>query len=127
MAAAPLASLTRIARQFVPGVATRKLELLAGLDRARLRSADQVFRLHELLCYLVACPDDRRIHARARRMLRRFAQRPDLRHHRAQLAGSGIAGTDTPYRFFWPTADWLRRSWPGRMSMPVCPSRPVKR
>ena len=117
MAAAPLASLTRIARQYGPGLATRKLELLAGLDRARLRSADQVFRLHELLCYLVACPDDRRIHARARRMLHRFAERPDLRRQRARLVGSGIAGTDTPYRFFWPTADWLRRSWPGRLHL----------
>ena len=40
----------------------------------------------------------------ARRMLRAFGDRADLRRHREALRGSGIAGTDTPFRFFWPTA-----------------------
>src|SRR5262245_12586803 len=48
-------------------------------------------------------------------MLLAFRRRPDLRRHRAALAGSGIAGTDTPYRFFWPTARWLSVRWPGAL------------
>ncbi|MBM5812400.1 MAG: hypothetical protein FJ191_10620 [Gammaproteobacteria bacterium] len=117
MAAAPLTALARIARHYGRGLAARKLALLDALARARLTSADQVFRLHELLSFLAAYPDDRRIRARARRLLSRFGARADLRRHRARLAGSGIAGTDTPYRYFWPTAAWLARHWPGRLHL----------
>lgn len=117
MAAASLTVLARIARQYGPRLAARKLALLDSLARARLASADQVFRLHELLSFLAAFPDDRRIRARARRLLARFAARADLRRYRARLAGSGIAGTDTPYRYYWPTADWLARRWPGRLHL----------
>ncbi len=48
-------------------------------------------------------------------MLRNFHRRTDLRRYRAALAGSGIAGTDTPYRFFWPTARWISLNWPGAL------------
>ena len=48
-------------------------------------------------------------------MLREFSRRPDLRRHRDALAGTGIAGTDTPYRFFWPTAHWISQHWPGAL------------
>ena len=48
-------------------------------------------------------------------MLKDFRRRSDLRRHRAALAGSGIAGTDTPYRFFWPTAQWIAQCWPGAL------------
>ncbi len=48
-------------------------------------------------------------------MLRGFRRRADLRRHRASLAGSGIAGTDTPYRFFWPSARWISLTWPGAL------------
>ncbi|MGH8135944.1 MAG: hypothetical protein ACRER4_06320, partial [Steroidobacteraceae bacterium] len=50
-----------------------------------------------------------------RRMLRAFSRRPDLFRHRRALAGTGIAGTDTPYRFFWPTAHWIAQHWPGAL------------
>ena len=114
-AAAALASLARLRRQYGPGLASRKLDLLTVLARARLAKASQVKRLHELLCFLDAYPDSRQVQTRARRMLHAFRLRPDLRRHRAALAGSGIAGTDTPYRFFWPTARWLSRRWPGAL------------
>lgn len=114
-AASTLTSLERIARRYGPGLAARKLLLLSALDAARLSSAGQLRRLHELLCFLDAYPDDRGVRGRVRRMLRGFARRPDLRRHRNSLAGSGIAGTDTPYRFFWPTAHWISRQWPGAL------------
>ncbi len=110
-----LASLGRIGRRHEPGLASPKASLLERLSRGRLRSGAQVLRLHELLEYLEAYADDRRVHDRARRMLREFAARSDLRRHRRALAGSGIAGTDTPYRFFWPTAHWISRHWPGAL------------
>jgi hypothetical protein len=116
-AAAALASLTRLGRQYGPGLASRKLDLLAMLARTRLATAPQVKRLHELLCFLHAYPDNRQVQVRVRRMLQAFRGRPDLRRHRATLAGSGIAGTDTPYRFFWPTARWLSARWPGALRL----------
>jgi muconolactone delta-isomerase len=114
-AAHALGSLERIARRYGPGLVARKLALLAVLADARLESAHQLRRLHELLCFLDAYPDDRRIRGRVRRMLREFGRRPELRRHRNALASTGIAGTDTPYRFFWPTAHWIAQHWPGAL------------
>ncbi len=110
-----LASLARIARQYGPGLGARKLALLRRLAGAKLASARQVLRLHEQLCFLDAYPDDLQVRRRVRRMLNDFRRRADLRRHRAALAGSGIAGTDTPYRFFWPTAQWIGQLWPGSL------------
>ncbi len=114
-AVSALASLERIGRRHGPGLAARKLVLLRLLAGGHLRTARQVSRLHELLEYLDAFPDDRRVHAGVRRMIRGFSRRADLRRFRQTLAGTGIAGTDTPYRFFWPTARWISRSWPGAL------------
>jgi hypothetical protein len=114
-AAGTLASLGRIGRHHAPGLAARKLELLRILARSRLSSASLVLRLHEMLCFLDAYPDDRQVHIQARRMLRGFGRRPDLKRHRVSLAGTGIAGTDTPFRFFFPTAHWITQLWPGAL------------
>lgn len=114
-AAALLASLERIGRRHAPGLPARKLVLLDALSRASLATPRQVLRLHELLCFLEAYPDNRRVHGRARRMLRAFSRRADLRRHRHSLAASGIAGTDTPFRFFFPTAQWITQHWPGAL------------
>ena len=114
-AARILGSLERITRRYGPGLPARKLALLEVLADARLESAGQLRRLHELLCFQDAYPDNRRVRGRVRRMLREFSQRPELRRHRNDLAGTGIAGTDTPYRFFWPTAHWITQHWPGAL------------
>ncbi|MDP9198443.1 MAG: hypothetical protein M3O07_04410 [Pseudomonadota bacterium] len=114
-AAGTLASFGRIAKDHAPGLAARKLDLLKTLSRSRLPTPRRVLRLHEFLCFLNAYPDDRRVHQQVRRMLRHFGQRPDLKTHRPALAGSGIAGTDTPYRFYFPTAHWITRHWPGAL------------
>lgn len=111
----PAAAFSRIARRYGKGLATRKLGLLAALTAARLRGPAQVRRLHEDLCFLEAYPDDARVHRAARGILRAFRERADLRRHREALAGSGIAGTDTPFRFFWPTARWIAQEWPGAL------------
>ncbi len=113
--AVTLARLSRVARLYVPDVADRKLVLLRKLSRLSLASARQVHRLHELLCFLEAYPDDERVRSLVRVMLRKFGHRVDLARHRATLAGSGIAGTDIPFRFFWPTAWWIACNWPGAL------------
>jgi hypothetical protein len=100
-----------------PGRAAVKLALLRALARARLRTSGEVLRLHEHLCFLRAYPDDRAVLAQVERMLDGFARRSDLRRHRDALVGSGIAGTDIRYRFFWPTARWLGARWPDRLAI----------
>lgn len=111
----PARAFGRIARRYGEGLPARKLALMAQLARSRLRMAADVRCLHEALCFLEAYPDDARVHRAAQRLLRTFARRSDLRRHRDALAGSGIAGTDTPFRFFWPTAHWIARNWPGAL------------
>jgi hypothetical protein len=117
MVARALANLEKIKDDYRAGSAARKLALLRELDRARLRTAGQVERLHEALCFLRAYPDDARVAARVERMLRGFARRADLRRQRARLADSGIAGTTIRYRFFWPTACWLAHRWPAQFRL----------
>jgi hypothetical protein len=117
MAARALAALERIKDRYDPAAARRKLALLGELDRARLPTAGQVERLHEVLCFLRAYPDDARVAARVERMLRGFARRADLHRNRTRLADSGIAGTTIRYRFFWPTARWLAHRWPAQFRL----------
>jgi len=117
MATRALANLERIKDDYRAGAAARKLVLLRELDRARLRTAGQVERLHEALCFLRAYPDDARVAVRVERMLRGFARRADLRRQRGRLADSGIAGTTIRYRFFWPTACWLAHRWPAQFRL----------
>jgi hypothetical protein len=94
------------------GYADEKLALLKRLAHAQLSTAAQVRRLHELLCFLRAYPDDARVLSRVEAMLERFDRRADLRRHRDALAYSGIAGTLGWFPFFYPTAVWLARRWP---------------
>jgi hypothetical protein len=114
-AAAALRALEGARDDYGAGAGERKLSLLAVLADARLRSAGEVRRLHEALCFLRAYPDDASLLAAVERMLAHFDRRADLRGHREALAHSGIAGTTTWYPFFWPTARWLAGRWPKRL------------
>ncbi|HEU0225948.1 MAG TPA: hypothetical protein VFR29_10970 [Steroidobacteraceae bacterium] len=109
------AAFARIARRYGGGLALRKRVLITAIAVMRLRTAAEVRSLHEALCFLDAYPDDLRVRRAAQRLLRGFHARADLQRHRDALAGSGIAGTDTPFRFFWPTARWISRNWPGAL------------
>ena len=114
--AARLVRLERTRAEFGAGTEARKLELLATLERTTL-GAGALARLHEALCFLRAYPDGPRLLARVEAMLAGFARRRDLRRHRAVLADSGIAGTATEFRFFWPTARWLARRWASSLTI----------
>lgn len=102
-----LRALGRVVHEFGADLAERKLELVRRLGAARLSSAKQVLAFHEALIFLRAYPDDERVLALCEQLLQRFEGRPDLRRFRADLADSGIAGTEIAYRFYAPTASWL--------------------
>jgi hypothetical protein len=117
VARAILAALERAKYDYGPGCAEIKLALLARLEQRRLRTPRALKRLHEILCFLRAYPDDPRVLEQAERMLERFHRRADLRRNRSALIDSGIAGTTIRYRFFWSTARWLARHWPDRLAL----------
>ena len=113
----PLRALERLRNVHHAESGREKDILLQVLERTRLRSAAEVERLHEILCFLRAYPDDARTLARVSRMLRRFAHRVDLRRYADELENTGIAGTAIRFPFFWPTAVWLARNWPRQLTL----------
>src|SRR5690606_32295648 len=110
-----LKALERIRAEYGPGLAGRKLGLIAALDRERLRSAKHVHALHEALCFLRAYPDDAELLAAVEQRLARFDARRDLCELAEDLADSGIAGTPIDYRFYAEMARWLAQHWPTRL------------
>ena len=112
-----LDDLLNLRLQFGAEAASRKLSLLLRLDRIRLPSGDAVSRLHEMLCFMRAYPDNAELLDRVRRALDRFEGRRDFRRFRLHLADTGIAGTDTHLTFFWPTARWIANRWPESLAV----------
>jgi hypothetical protein len=115
MAQNSLLRLERIKDRFGARFAARKLAALNALARTRLRTAREVERLHEAVCFVRAYPDDHHVLAAARRLLATFALRSDLRQARSELDHSGIAGTICWFPFFYPTALWLAARWPKQL------------
>ncbi len=99
------------------GASAEKLALMGRLSARRLSGAAEVLRLHEVLCFLRAYPDDPAVLGGAETMLAEFPERGDLRRHRRALADSGIDGTATHYAFYWPTVRWLVSRWPDRCTI----------
>jgi hypothetical protein len=115
MARQSLARLERIRQSFGAVHAQRKVEAIGELARTRLRTARDVRRLHEVLCFIRAYPDDARVLHAAASALAAFSRRPDLREFRDALAHSGIAGTTNWFPYFFPTAAWLVAHWPQQL------------
>jgi len=113
--AAVLRELDKVRLEYGPGSGRRKRRLLRSLADRRLGAAREVERFHEALCFLEAFPDNPSLLAEVRRCLARFDRRADLRRFRKKLADTGIAGTDTFYPFYYPTALWLARRWGDRL------------
>lgn len=112
-----LNELEKLKARYGDGSAPRKLELLRVMAHRRLSTARDVLRLHEILCFLRAYPDGPELLERVEAMLARFARRADLRRHRRALENTGVAGTVIEYPFYWVTARWLARKWPGALTV----------
>ena len=112
-----LRRLVRLKNVLGTDVAAEKLALLRTLERGRLPRATDVARLHEVLCFMRAYPDNAEQLAMVERILDNFTQRKDLIRHRQALMDSGIAGTAIYYSFYWLTARWLLKNWPGAISI----------
>jgi hypothetical protein len=97
--------------------AAAKKACLVALAQRSAGTARGVERLHEVLCFLRAYPDDAEVLARIVSMLAEFARRGDLRRHRRALRDTGIAGTAIRFPFFAGTARWLAARWGGRLAV----------
>jgi hypothetical protein len=115
MATSALRDLERRKDRFDPASTRIKLRRLRELARTRFARADQVRRLHELLCFMRAYPDSAEVLHAVEFILNGFDRRRDLRVQREALAYSGIAGTTLWFPFFYPTALWLAQRWPTRL------------
>jgi hypothetical protein len=110
-----LKQLESLKSDFGSRAAEQKKACLQVLESAQLKSADQIERLHDILCFMQAWPDDETILSSVDAMLAHFGQRRDLKRHAAELANTGIAGTPIHFRFFAVTAKWLAERWPDRI------------
>jgi hypothetical protein len=97
------------ASRFSAEARAEKKRLLAALEAARITEAAALLRLHEVLCFLQAYPDDRELLRRVDGLLRSFQARAQSLPPRtlARLHDSGIAGSTIEYPFGLPLSRWL--------------------
>ncbi|MGZ8981990.1 MAG: hypothetical protein ACXW2D_14675 [Burkholderiaceae bacterium] len=115
MATSTLRELEQLKDRFDSASARIKLRRLRELAGTRFGRVGQLERLHEVLCFMRAYPDNAEVLQAVESMLDKFDRRGDLRAHREALAYSGIAGTTLWFPFFYPTALWLAQCWPGQL------------
>ncbi|MBN1418998.1 MAG: hypothetical protein JXP34_09495 [Planctomycetes bacterium] len=111
-ASRPIERLGRLRHAFGAEAARGKLEALRAIAGRRLRTAGQVRKLHALLCFLIAHPDDEEIFRTAGTLLDGLAARIRAlpRAHRARLDDSGIEGTRLRFDASYGVTDVLVRS-----------------
>ena len=112
-----LAEVERLKYVFEATVSDEKLLILAALEWSQLSGANNVLRLHDLLCFMRAYPDNDEVLTTVERMLIGFTQRKDFIRHRGLLADTGISGTSIYFSFYWQTALWLCERWPNAISI----------
>jgi hypothetical protein len=96
-----------IRAHYGPEAAAEKLGLLRTLARARLATAGELRRLHEVLLFLRAFPDDEAVLEASESLLAGFVRRADLRGLRSELEDTGLEGTAVNYSFSLPMSRWL--------------------
>jgi len=116
-ATAALTALEELKYHFGKDPSLSKQKLLRRLETGSLPTAAAVLRLHELLCFWRAYPDDAKLLRQIENMLAGFGARRDLRRHRGDLLDSGVAGADIRYEFYMQMAQWLAQHWPDRLQI----------
>jgi len=104
-------SLHDVRNEFTADSAVEKRALLADVDPHAVHSAVLLRRLHDVLCFLRAFPDDAEVLDRAEAMLHAFAGRVARLSpaQRESLHNTGIAGTVACHEFSFVLAEWLAR------------------
>ena len=98
-------------------IAEERLRSLRLLGRRTCSSPAELVSLHESLCMARAYPDDRQVYELTHRLSREFHRRGDLKRFAAGLDGLGLSGVPIRYPFYWPTASWLTKRFPGSLNV----------
>ncbi len=111
-----LERLEALKTDFSPTAAARRQELLRRLSRARFTAPALLYRYHELLCFLCACPDRPALLRAVRRELNRFGSRVDLLRDHEDFADildqKGLARTAVYCPVTLAAAQWLAARHP---------------
>jgi hypothetical protein len=114
-----LSSLEGLKTLFAPADAIRKERLLRSLNKRRIADPPSLIRLHEILLFMRAYPQNAKLLRLAERLLSSFAARVDqLRRAGTDLVdlnyieASGIAGTTITGTFSYDIARWLAGRYP---------------
>ena len=109
-----LDQLDEVKTQFAPAAARRLERLLARLSRKRLNDTDSLFRLHEILLFLRAYPQNASIVRATEKQLRDFSDRVVFLHEQGidlsplqHPEVSGLAGTSVTDTFSFYIVRWL--------------------
>ena len=102
-------ALAECATRFGAAARGEKTRVLARLASIQIAGDKTLERLHEILCFMRAYPDDGAVQAAAEAALRQVPDRVSrlTPRARARLHDSGIAGTDLDYPFGLPMTRWL--------------------
>ena len=101
--------------EFGPPAAERKQACLQALKAASFGTAGQLLRLHEILCFMQAWPDDDAILSLVDVMLARFGHarcRGGMRRSWPTRASPALPSTSD---FLPSTARWLADRWPDQI------------
>jgi hypothetical protein len=111
--------LCAIRRSFSRAFAKERQDLLESITGSTIRTAADIQRLHDCLCFIRAFPDNKELHQRASSMLQDFDSKVGKlsKSQRTILADSGIAGTDLYYAFSYEVASWIAQHFPGMTSV----------
>ncbi|RLA32513.1 MAG: hypothetical protein DRR15_11670, partial [Gammaproteobacteria bacterium] len=111
--------LSAIRRSFSRVFAKERQDLLESIAGSTIKTAADIQRLHDCLCFIRAFPDNKELHHRASSMLQDFDSIVGKlsKRQRTILADSGIAGTDLYYAFSYEVASWIARHFPGMTSV----------
>ncbi len=111
--------LGEIRRSFSRVFAKERLSLLESIAGSTIKTAAEIQRLHDCLCFIRAFPDNREIHQRACALLQDFDSVVGKlsKSQRMKLDDSGIAGTELYYAFSYEVASWMANHFPGMTSV----------
>lgn len=111
--------LCEIRRTFGRNFAKERQCLLESVAGSSIKTATDIRRLHDCLCFMRAFPDNRKIFQNASALLQDFDSVISKlsKRQRAMLDDSGIAGTNLYYAFSYEVASWMARNFPGMTSV----------
>lgn len=113
-----ISSLEELRADFGPRVATRKLNLLKRLSKERILDQKQLAAYHDLLCFLLAYPENATLRNLCDRELRDFGRRVDSYKAGSRdkqgrrLVNSGITNTTIEFPFGYDALLLLHKWYP---------------